>query len=229
MGSCVHEPIFPELNPNDTITNPIDTTSKDTVSKPCDPSNVYFDQQILPILLSSCAISGCHDPISKEDGVVLNSFENVIKTGDIKALQPGGSKLYRMITESDLKKRMPPPPMNELSLEQKKLISDWILQGAKNDSCDKPKTCDTMALSFLKDIMPIMKNYCTVCHSGTNPQGGLSLNNYLEIRNVSDNGMLVCVLNWNAACVKMPKGGQKLDPCLITKIEVWIRQGVMNN
>ncbi len=229
LGSCVHEPIFPDGMPNDTTMNPVDTTTKDTMSKPCDPSKIYFNQQILPILLNTCATTGCHDPITKEDGVVLNSFENVIRTGDIKAFDPGGSKLYKAITERDLKKRMPPPPMNELNTDQIKLIFDWINQGAKNDSCDLPKSCDTLAVSFSKDVFPVMKNYCTVCHSGNTPQGNLSLNNYNEVKNVSTTGLLICVINWNTSCVKMPKGGQKLDACLISKIEAWIHQGTQNN
>ncbi len=229
LGSCVHDPVFPDGEPNDTIIIPKDTTSKDTNSKPCEPGKIYFNQQVLPILINSCAISGCHDPITKEDGVVLNSFENVIRTGDIKAFDPGGSKLYEIITENDPKKRMPPPPMNELNTDQKKLILDWISQGAKNDSCDRPKTCDTLAVSFSKDVMPVMRDYCTVCHSGSNPQGNLSLNNYNEIKNVSVTGLLVCVIKWNSSCVKMPKGGQKLDACLISKIEAWVHQGAQNN
>jgi len=139
LGGCVHEPELIPVNPIDTNTNPIDTNSN-----PCDPSIIYFNNQILPLLQSGCAIAGCHDPITKEDGVVLNSFENVIKTGDIKAFNPGGSKLYKKITTSDLKDRMPPPPMNSLTADQKKLIYDWIFQGAKSEVCDQPKKAVTL-------------------------------------------------------------------------------------
>ena len=31
------------------------------VLNPCDPSKVYFVNDVLPIFLSSCAYSGCHD------------------------------------------------------------------------------------------------------------------------------------------------------------------------
>jgi hypothetical protein len=84
MGGCVHEPATIATDPN-----PVDTTT----GNPCDSNRVYFDKQVLPLLLSSCAVAGCHDPITREDGVVLNSFDNVINTGDIKAFDPGGSKL----------------------------------------------------------------------------------------------------------------------------------------
>lgn len=87
FNACTHDPPTTVVGPN---AKPVDTTSVDTIRNPCDPNTVYFEKQVLPILLSSCAISVCHDPISKEDGVVLNSFENVIKTGDIDAFDPGG-------------------------------------------------------------------------------------------------------------------------------------------
>ncbi len=224
LGGCVHEPDIIPGNPVDTTTNPIDTNSN-----PCDPSIIYFNDQILPLLQSGCAIAGCHDQITKEDGVVLNSFENVIKTGDIKAFNPGGSKLYKMITTSDLKDRMPPPPMNSLTADQKKLIYDWILQGAKNEVCDQPKSCDTIAASFTIDVLPIINAYCNVCHSGTSPSGSISLKNYTEIRSFALNGKLSCVINWNPGCVKMPNGGAKLDACKISLIDAWIKQGSQNN
>jgi hypothetical protein len=229
LGGCVHDPVIIATDPVDSNGNPVDTNVVDPNSKPCDPNVIYFDNQILPILLSSCALSGCHDPVSKEDGVVLNSFVNVVNTGGIKAFNPGGSKLYKMITNSDLKDRMPPPPMNALTADQKKLITDWILQGAKNETCDLPKTCDTVAVSFIKSVFPIISNNCKVCHSGTAPLGNVSLSSYAEIRNYALSGKLTCVINWNPGCVKMPNGGQKLSDCSIHLIEAWIRQGILNN
>lgn len=226
LGGCVHEPTSIPGSPVDTNRNgnPVDTTSD-----PCDPSVVYFEQQVLPILASGCAIAGCHDPNTREDGVVLNSFDNVVRTGDIKAFNPGGSKLYKMITESDPKKRMPPPPMNSLTAEQKKVIFDWINQGAANQRCDQPANCDTINSSFSGDVYPVIKNHCVVCHSGNSPSGNVSLTNYQQVSNYALNGKLVCVIRWDGYCVKMPSGGNKLDGCSIGLIEAWVRQGSPNN
>lgn len=230
LGGCVHDPEIILAVPVDTTANPIDTNLVDTTTyHPCDPNIIYFEKQVLPILLSGCAIAGCHDAISKKEGVVLNSYENVVRTGGLKAFNPSGSKLYKMITMSDPKERMPPPPMNALTDDQKKIISDWILQGAKNEICDQPKACDTTAVSFTSAILPIISNRCKVCHSGTAPLGNVSLSNYSEIKNYALNGKLVCVINWNDGCIKMPNGGQKLDACTIDKIEAWVRQGIKNN
>ena len=50
-----------------TFTQPQDTTH------PCDPDTVYFEMDVLPILLSSCGKSGCHDATA-QDGVRLDSY-----------------------------------------------------------------------------------------------------------------------------------------------------------
>lgn len=50
----------------------------------CDPDSVYFKQQILPILQSNCAKSGCHNEESRKHGVVLNSYQNLMSTVEIE-------------------------------------------------------------------------------------------------------------------------------------------------
>ena len=49
---------------------------------PCDPDSVYFDNQVLPILVSNCAKPGCHDAASHQDGVVLSSYASLMSTVD---------------------------------------------------------------------------------------------------------------------------------------------------
>ena len=65
LPSCVHEPVIDPNNPIDTTDNPIDTIDNpiDTTptGTPCDPDVVYFSKDILPLLRSNCAKSGCHD------------------------------------------------------------------------------------------------------------------------------------------------------------------------
>ena len=89
---------------------------------PCDPSKVYFQQQVLPILISNCALSGCHDDASHQEGIILTSYIKVMSTGDVRPGNPGGSDLYKSIIETDPGDRMPQPPRNPLSQEQILLI-----------------------------------------------------------------------------------------------------------
>src|SRR4051812_18403635 len=41
----------------------------------CDPDSTYFENQILPLFISNCAKSGCHDAAAHEEGFVFNSFD----------------------------------------------------------------------------------------------------------------------------------------------------------
>jgi hypothetical protein len=83
-SSCKHEPLLDdELLPADTT--PADTTPVDT-GVPCDPNVVYFNQQVLPILISNCSFNGCHDSVSHEEGVILMPYESVMATGGVESL-----------------------------------------------------------------------------------------------------------------------------------------------
>ncbi len=104
---------------------------------PCHPDTVYFERDLLPVLRSSCAKSGCHDVESAVDGVILDSYVNVLETGDIKPGNPDGSDLYEVLVEDDPDKRMPPSWLPPLTNDQIAMVRKWILQGAQNLFCDE--------------------------------------------------------------------------------------------
>ncbi len=229
--ACEHEP-FPAPPPgmvNDTIQ---DTTNKppDTTvvpgGKPCDPDTVYFERDILPILSINCAYDGCHSATTASDGVVLDNYQNVISTADVRPGDPGGSDLYEVITETDPSKRMPQPPNKPLSQTQIDLIRKWILQGAQNLSCDD---CDTTNISFQAHIKPIFSSCAFNCHSGSTPSGGLLLTNYGNIADAVINGEVIPRINHEPGYPKMPPSGIKLDDCRLTQIDLWVKAGVPNN
>ena len=123
MPSCTHEPQgLAEPDPVDTTGNPIDTTGNpiDTSSTgtPCDPNLVYFSRDIMPLLASNCAKSGCHDAISHQDGVVLDNYQNIMESDVIDPFDLHDSDLYEAITEDDDDKQMPPPPAQRLTSAQ---------------------------------------------------------------------------------------------------------------
>ncbi len=232
--SCEHEP-FPAppggmgndtiKDPVDTTTKPIDTTQGPTV-KPCDPDTVYFNRDILPILSSNCAYSGCHDAGTAKEGVVLNSYQNVIATADVRPGDLSGSDLYEVITETDPDKIMPRPPNKPLTQANIDLIAKWILQGAKNLTCDE---CDTANISFSQHIKPIFEKSCAVCHSGATPSGFLLLTNYGNITDAVINNTVISRINHQGSIAVMPPSGIKLDDCKLKQIEVWVKAGVPNN
>ena len=78
-------------------------------------------------------------------------------------------------------------------------------------------------------IAPMLKFYCTGCHSGSNPQGNLDLMTYANVKEVVDDNSLLGTIEWKNGFNKMPKNGSKLTNCNILKIKKWIAVGAPNN
>lgn len=196
-------------------------------SAPCDPNKVYFQQQVLPILVSNCAMTGCHDEITREEDVILTSYASVMSTGGIRPGLPGSSKLYDLITETDPNDRMPPPPRNPLTQQQKDLIFKWIQQGAQDLVCQN--MCDSTVFTYSGAIQNIIQNKCQGCHSSSGAQGGIDLSSYAAVNARVIDGKLWGAVNHMNGFFPMPKNGAKLSDCELTQIRKWIEAGSPNN
>lgn len=216
-GSCKHEiPVSPA--------NQIPTG---TSSDPCDPNKVYFEQQVLPILVSNCAKSGCHDNASHKESVVVTSYNSVMSTGGVRAGNAGNSELYKVITTTNNNDRMPPPPALPLTQQQKNLIYNWIQQGAQNSICQN--MCDSNVFTYSSSVKNIISNKCLGCHSGTSAGGGIDLSTYANIKAKVTDGKLWGSINQLPGYSAMPQNGSKLSVCEITQIKKWIDAGSPNN
>lgn len=206
-----------------------DTTFEDPGygGHPCDPDTVYFQNEIFPLIISSCATTDCHDKLTDEQEVLLIDYASIIEYGDIKPGDPGDSKLYEKIIDTDPEDRMPPSPEDPLSNVYKNLIKKWIEQGALNNSCDED--CDTTSVTFSGTIWPIIELNCFGCHSGPQPTGGINLVDYNSIVVQANNGKLFGAVNHNAGFAAMPKNAPKLSDCKIEQIKIWIEDGTPNN
>jgi hypothetical protein len=194
---------------------------------PCDPDTVYFQNQILPLILSSCATTDCHDKLTGEQEVLLVDYASIIHYGEITPGDPEDSELYEAITEDNEEDRMPPPPKNPLTNEQKNLIKKWIQQGAKNNFCEED--CDTLNVTFSGTVWPLVQNNCFGCHSGGNPSGGIPLVDYASVVSVANSGKLYGAISHSPGFSPMPKNGPRLNDCKITQIQIWIENGKPNN
>ncbi len=92
------------------------------------------------------------------------------------------------------------------------------------------------AVSFAKDIVPILDNSCTNCHGADRIEEGLKLQTYNDILAGSKNGAVVVpgdasnsLLAQLVANHKMPKRGAKLTDPQVQLIIDWINQGALNN
>ncbi len=198
------------------------------------PDSVCFIQDILPILLSSCGISGCHDAVSHAEGYVLTDYSTLMQNSEaIVPYNPAESKVYKVITENEAEDRMPPPPNSALSSKQTGLFYTWITQGALNSDCPE-KLCDTTtAINYSTQVWPVIENNCLSCHNSSLSRGNVNLDGYQQVKYYSEtlrNGIPVIlgVINYMNGFSNMPPS-KKLDDCTIRIIELWIEQGIHNN
>lgn len=191
-------------------------------SGPCLPGVVYFKNDVLPILQSNCAMSGCHDARSAREGVRLTNYANVMRAG-VEAGKASGSELYKVLVKKDPGDIMPPLPAS-LSADQIKTIKDWIDQGAKNNACS---SCDSSGtVSYSTKIWPLINSGCTGCHGyGKNTQ----LTSYSEVKVQVDNGKLSGALNHKSGFLPMPQGGTQWTDCQLRMLDRWIADGAPNN
>lgn len=184
-----------------------------------------FEGDVLPIFISNCAQSGCHDSRSHQDGYVLDSWENIVRKG-IKPGDADGSKIYQAMIATD-EDRMPPPPNAPLTNDQTEMVKRWINEGAKNTT--NCTGCDTTNFSYAGAIAPILSLNCVGCHNTNNAGGGIDLSIYSGVQEVALNGRLVGSVTWASGFSKMPQGGNQLSDCNITQITKWVNDGAKNN
>ena len=221
FAACTTEPIIPEggIPVIPPIQDPGTTTDNE-----CPDGVISFQFQVLPLMISSCAYSGCHDAISHEEGVVLDSYEKILR--EVRPGNPNNSDLYESITENgdDI---MPPPPAARLTSEQITMIRTWIQQGAENTDCGTP--CDPQAFAFAADIQPLLENYCVGCHNGSRQEGGVNLSSHANILPYVNNGGLMATIRGDQYYPIMPPTGSRFSDCRIEQIQNWINDGAPNN
>ena len=223
LSACKHDPeiIKGAGNPSQ------DTTSNTTLpSSQCSPDTVYFQQQVLPLLSSGCTMSGCHDAITHKEGVKLVTYTDIVATGGINIATPTSSRIYRAMVKNE--ERMPPSPAAAFTSDQLNIISKWIGQGARDNSCLE-SGCDTTNVAYSTHIKPLISNNCLGCHNGSNAGGGISLSLYSDVKAIADNGKFMGTISHLTGYSAMPKNGNKLTDCQINMVKIWINAGAPNN
>jgi hypothetical protein len=221
VQACTHEPLVVKDNTTPPDTPPVETDD-------CDPNVVYFQNEVLPVLISNCAKSGCHDAVTAEQGIILDSYAHIMASDVIEPSEPDDSELYERITEDDADKVMPPPPHQPLSADQIETIRNWIAQGSQNNACTATD-CSTDAVTFSGTIFPLVTNKCLGCHSGNTPSGDLNFSSHLVLQTVAQDGRLIGAVTHAPGFTAMPLGGSKLSECEIDQITEWIAQGAPDN
>jgi len=239
ITSCKHQPLVADVTPMETTGTGgnggttgngggTDTSGNGgNNGTPCDPNVVYFVNDVLPIFQTNCAKSGCHNAASHEKDIVLDSYANIVNTGDIEAGNPNHGKIFESITDSDPDDKMPPPPNPPLTAAQIQTIYNWIMQGTQNNECTN-NVCDTSNASYNMDIKPIVQNRCIGCHSNALQSGGFNFTTYDGLHAAYASGKLHGAINHMAGFVAMPQNGT-LSDCELGLLNSWIAAGAPNN
>ena len=94
-------------------------------------SGVDFNRDIRPILSENCFYCHGQDSSKRKADLRLDQRAAALEAGAIVPKDPAASELVKRIQSSDPSTRMPPPKSNRrLSAEQKKVLEQWIREGA---------------------------------------------------------------------------------------------------
>lgn len=185
---------------------------------------ICYGNDIQPILTRSCTNIGCHSAGSKAGGYTFTAYDGVMEA--VIAGDANGSPLYDAIKGSH-----PEMPKEGEKLTRKEVnkIKSWIDFGAKD--CASTNTvisnCDTVDVKYTSHIKPLMDAFCNSCHFTGNTNTGHVLDTYDGVKISVLSGKLVPAVK-HLGISKMPKGGQKLSDCNISKIDKWIAAGMPN-
>ena len=92
----------------------------------------------------------------------------------------------------------------------------------------------TKPISYLNNVVPILKDKCYGCHSGAGVDGnGIAFDTYVKLTDsnlisIADGRLLGTIKN-SSGYSPMPKNSPKMEDTKITTIELWIKQGHKNN
>lgn len=188
----------------------------------CSKDSVYFQNRILPLLVSTCAMSTCHNTQYHTLNFDMTTYEGVLKLVRPKSVD--GSALYTALINLE----MPISPAPIWTDAQMLLLKTWIEQGALNNTCNESYSgCDTTKITYTNFIQPLVTTYCKGCHIQKSWGGNIILNTFEDVKTVAKTGQLYGCLAQKTGFSAMPKFQKPLSECTINKIQVWIKSGML--
>ena len=181
--------------------------------------------QILPIFIGSCAVTGCHDQTTQADGISLVSYADIMK--GVKPGDPDDSEYFEVISDTASDDLMPIDPQSgqpfSLPSQQIALIEQWIMQNAGNNECSD---CDSTNYSFSAAVNPIIATSCATsvgCHATGSSFGQFT--SHENIKPYVDNGTF-----YERTVVKkdMPVAAP-LPACDLLTVQLWLEAGGPND
>ena len=194
------------------------------VSQRTGDPGICFESDILPIFVSNCAKSGCHDAQTRAGDYVLDNYQDIVSRGIVPG-NVAASKIWESVTTGGEEGKMP-VGATALNATQLDLLRRWISTGAiDGGAC--AAACDSNNFTYSGAIAPLMNNYCVGCHNSVAAPGG-SLTDYNSVRTAAVNGRLIGNIMHTAGYNAMPPGYQ-LSDCQVAQVKKWVDAGGPNN
>ena len=92
--------------------------------------------------------------------------------------------------------------------------------------------CDGTDVEFSNQIVPLLERNCFSCHSNSTYAlngNNVDLDGYNDLLPYVESGTFLGAVKHESDFEPMPKEGNKLSVCSITKIEIWINEGYQQN
>ncbi len=220
LCACKHDIInnstLTNADPTIIVTPPINGGSNST---PGVSDTVCFNTDVLPLYVSYCGSSGCHDVNSHRSGVILTDYTHIMN--GIRAKQSSNSNYYTIIGNG-----MPPRTSPQLTAANIATLKKWIDQGALNTQCTN--VCDTTVFTYAGAVQNIIANNCGGCHGSKPGSANVYLGDYASAKSyiTANTTLFNNAINWTStsAAMNMPQSG-KMVACKITQIQKWIKAG----
>jgi hypothetical protein len=90
--------------------------------------------------------------------------------------------------------------------------------------------CDTVNVTFIGTIAPILSDGCYSCHSNTAAAANgnnIRLENYADVQTRITS--IIGSVKHAGSFVPMPKNGGQIKACSIAQIDIWVKNGMLFN
>ncbi len=113
------------------------------------------------------------------------------------------------------------------------MFSRWLSSVSFFLLCTAPLLA---AVDFAHEVVPLLREHCAECHTGTKQKGGVSFNDREKLLAGGENGAVVVpgksaqsklmdVISSTDPDVQMPPKGTRLTPAQVAVLEKWITEG----
>lgn len=92
-----------------------------------------------------------------------------------------------------------------------------------------PCTDTGTVVSYTQKVVPLLRQNCYTCHTGSFPSGGIVMGTYTTDKAIAVNGKLYGSIIHATGYSPMPKGMAKMNSCQLQAIKKWIDAGTPNN